>query len=201
VEVRGQGAEQRSVGQAPGDRDEQRHRSGFQQRIVQARAYRSRHLHCGNEFLDETETLPEPLLSSTIEMVEDWETGLRRVFADSGQLDQIVLNLAVNPRDVMLARGTLVLRPRDHVVDADTGPLAPGRYVQLSIADSGHRIPADVLEHALDPFFTTKPVGQGTGLGLATVYSIVRRYGGELVISSIVGEVTTIDVYVPAVAG
>ena len=77
----------------------------------------------------------------------------------------------------------------------------PRRSVQLTISDSGHGIPEDVLGHILDPFFTTKPVGQGTGLGLSTVYSTVRRYGGELVISSTVGEDTTIDVYLPAVAG
>ncbi len=154
-----------------------------------------------NAFLDEIETLLEPLLSSMIEIVEDQDADLWRIFVDSGQLGQIVLNLAVNSRDAMPNGGTLVLRTRNHVVDADTGPLAPGRYVQLTIADSGHGIPADVLEHALDPFFTTKPVGQGTGLGLATVYSIVRKYGGELVISSTVGVGTTIDVYLPAVDG
>ncbi|GAB2822070.1 ATP-binding response regulator [Lentzea nigeriaca] len=154
-----------------------------------------------NEFLDEIETLLEPLLSSMIKIVKDRDADLWQIFVDGGQLGQIVLNLAVNSRDAMPTGGTIVLRTRNHVVDTDTGPLAPGRYVQLSIADSGHGIPADVLEHALDPFFTTKPVGQGTGLGLATVYNIVRRYGGELVISSIVGEGTTIDVYLPAVAG
>ncbi|WP_112262168.1 ATP-binding response regulator [Lentzea terrae] len=154
-----------------------------------------------NEFLDEIETLLEPLLSSMIERVEDREPGLWRVFVDSGQLGQIVLNLAVNARDAMPAGGTLVLRTRNHVVDTDTGPLAQGRYVKLTLVDSGQGIPPDVLEHVLDPFFTTKPVGQGTGLGLSTVYSIVRRYGGELVISSTVGEGTTIDVYLPAVDG
>ncbi|NGY58011.1 response regulator [Lentzea sp. NEAU-D13] len=154
-----------------------------------------------NAFLAEIETLLEPLLSSMIEIVEDQDPGLWRIFVDSSQLGQIVLNLAVNSRDAMPTGGTLVLRTRNHVVDADTGPLAPGRYVQLTMADSGHGIPADVLEHVLDPFFTTKPVGQGTGLGLATVYSIVRKYGGELVISSTVGVGTTIDVYLPAVDG
>jgi two-component system cell cycle sensor histidine kinase/response regulator CckA len=154
-----------------------------------------------NEFLDEIETLLEPLLSSRIEIVKDRDDDLWQVFVDSGQLGQIVLNLAVNSRDAMPAGGKLALRTRNHVVDADTGPLAPGRYVELTIADSGHGIPADVLEHVLDPFFTTKPVGQGTGLGLATVYSIVRKYGGDLVISSTVGKGTTIDVYLPAVDG
>lgn len=152
-----------------------------------------------NEFLDEIETLLEPLLSSRIAIVEDRDADLWRVFVDSGQLGQIVLNLAVNSRDAMPSGGTLLMRTRNHVVDMATGPLAPGRYVQLTIGDTGHGIPADVLEHALDPFFTTKPVGQGTGLGLATVYRIVRRYGGDLVISSAVGEGTTIDVYLPAV--
>jgi PAS domain S-box-containing protein len=154
-----------------------------------------------NEFLDEIETLLAPLLSSMIEMVEDKELGLRRVFVDSGQLGQIVLNLAVNARDAMPAGGTLVLRTRNHVVDTDTGPLTRGLYVKLTVVDSGEGIPPDVLEHVLDPFFTTKPVGQGTGLGLSTVYRIVRRYGGDLVISSVVGEGTTIDVYLPAVDG
>jgi signal transduction histidine kinase len=154
-----------------------------------------------NEFLDEIETLLEPLLSSMIELVKDRDADLWQIFVDSGQLGQIVFNLAVNSRDAMPAGGSLVLRTRNHVVDTDTGPLAPGRYIQLTIVDSGRGIPADVLKHALDPFFTTKPVGQGTGLGLATVYSIVRQYGGELVISSTVGEGTTVDVYLPAVDG
>jgi two-component system, cell cycle sensor histidine kinase and response regulator CckA len=151
-----------------------------------------------NEFLDEIETLLEPLLSSRIEIVKDRDDDLWQVFVDSGQLGQIVLNLAVNSRDAMPEGGKLALRTRNHV-DAGTGALEPGCYVRLTIADTGHGIPADVLEHALDPFFTTKPVGQGTGLGLATVYSIVHQYGGELVISSTVGEGTTIDVYLPAV--
>ncbi|HEX6358115.1 response regulator [Actinophytocola sp.] len=154
-----------------------------------------------NSFLDEVETLLEPTLGAAVQIVHDRVVDLWPVYADSSQLSQVVLNLAVNSRDAMPEGGRLVLRTRNHVVEpdaeADRTGLAPGRYVRLTVVDSGHGMPAEVIERAMNPFFTTKPVGKGTGLGLATVYSIVRKYGGRLIIQSVVGEGTTVDVYLP----
>jgi two-component system, cell cycle sensor histidine kinase and response regulator CckA len=155
-----------------------------------------------NGFLDEVETLLEPTLGAAVQIVRDRAVDLWPVYADSSQLSQVVLNLAVNSRDAMAEGGRLVMRTRNHVVEpgteADQTGLAPGRYVRLTVVDSGHGMPADVIERAVNPFFTTKPVGKGTGLGLATVYSIVQKYGGRLVIQSEVGRGTTVDVYLPA---
>jgi signal transduction histidine kinase/CheY-like chemotaxis protein len=112
------------------------------------------------------------------------------VSADPGELDQVIMNLAVNSRDAMTRGGRLVMlldeTQRDGV-----------RMVRLSVGDTGTGMPPDVVEHAFEPFFTTKEVGRGTGLGLATVYGIVTRTGGSTSISSTPGQGTTVTVLLP----
>ena len=123
------------------------------------------------------------------------------VYADQGQLTQVVMNLAVNARDAMPDGGTLRIGLRTG--DAPTGEGLPGesltarRFAILSVADSGAGISPDIIERIFDPFFTTKPVGQGTGLGLSTVFGIVGQLGGTVRVASTVGQGATFDVYIP----
>ena len=123
------------------------------------------------------------------------------VTADPGQVEQILLNLAVNARDAMPSGGQLiidtgVLRVAEHD-DTAGADLRPGEYVRLRVGDSGSGMPPDVLERAFEPFFTTKRSGEGTGLGLATVYGIVTQAGGDVSLASEEGVGSTVTVLLP----
>ncbi|MGZ4561647.1 MAG: ATP-binding protein, partial [Mycobacteriaceae bacterium] len=124
------------------------------------------------------------------------------VVADPGQVEQVLVNLAVNARDAMPGGGTLSIDTRNIAVDEDYAaarpPLAPGRYVCVRVSDSGIGMTPDVLDQAFEPFFTTKPKGEGTGLGLATVYGIITQAGGYVQIYSEAGLGTTFTALLPA---
>jgi CheY-like chemotaxis protein len=128
--------------------------------------------------------------------------GLPAVTGDATQLHQVILNLAVNARDAMPAGGRLVIGANFVEVDADRAarnpPIKAGPHVALSVADTGTGIPPEVLEHIFEPFYTTKPLGQGTGLGLSTVYGIVRSHGGAIEVETTLGAGTTFTVLLPA---
>jgi two-component system cell cycle sensor histidine kinase/response regulator CckA len=143
------------------------------------------------------------LIGEDIAVKTDLQEQLGSIKADRGQLEQILMNLAVNSRDAMPAGGTFRIVTRN----AELGPkdveryayVIPGSYVQLSITDTGTGMSDEVRTRAFDPFFTTKEKGRGTGLGLATVYGIVKQSGGYVWISSVVGRGTTVDIYLPRV--
>jgi PAS domain S-box-containing protein len=117
--------------------------------------------------------------------------------ADPNQLENVILNLAVNARDAMPEGGQLVIETSNTEVGAEPAGLAPGDYVQIAVRDAGVGMSPEVMAKAFDPFFTTKPVGQGTGLGLSQVYGFVRQSGGQVVIESKLGQGTTVRIYLP----
>jgi signal transduction histidine kinase/CheY-like chemotaxis protein len=120
------------------------------------------------------------------------------VLADAGQMEQVLVNLAVNARDAMSDGGTLSIDTANVVIDTHTDALLPaGRYVRLRVGDTGTGMSADVMDHAFEPFFTTKRDGAGTGLGLSTVYGIVAQADGAVTIYSQPGTGTTFTILIP----
>ncbi len=129
--------------------------------------------------------------------------GLPPLRGDSGQIERILLNLAVNAQDAMPGGGRLFIETSAVTLDAsfdrlNDEPVRPGPYLLLTVSDTGTGIPKEVLPKIFEPFFTTKAPGKGTGLGLATVYGIVRQHGGQLRVYSEAGHGTTFRVYLPA---
>jgi two-component system cell cycle sensor histidine kinase/response regulator CckA len=140
-------------------------------------------------------------LGEHIALNTDQAADLPAVMVDPGQLEQVLVNLAVNARDAMPGGGRLTIDTAAVDVDAEHAArragLAAGRYVRIRVSDTGAGMPQDVIDKAFDPFFTTKPSGQGTGLGLATVYGIITQAGGTVQIYSEPGLGTTITVLLP----
>ena len=156
-----------------------------------------------NTIVADTHKMLGRLIGENIALVLKPAAGLGTVNADPGQIEQIILNLAVNARDAMPRGGTLIFETRNVDLDAEYAMQHPatvaGRYVMLAVSDTGGGMSSEVQAKAFDPFFTTKAEGQGTGLGLSTVYGIVKQSGGNIWVYSEPGHGTTFRIYLPRV--
>ena len=157
------------------------------------------------DVISEVSHLLKRLLGEEVKLVTKHGRNLGAVRADPGQLEQVIINLAVNARDAMAAGeevGTLTIQTypvtADQVRNLGSEILPVADYTALSVSDTGSGIPAAVLGKIFEPFFTTKEVGKGTGLGLSTVYGIVKQSGGFIFADSIEGQGTTFTIYLPA---
>jgi CheY-like chemotaxis protein len=143
------------------------------------------------------------VLGAEIQLVSMAGRALGRIRADRGHIEQVVMNLVVNARDAMPKGGTLTLETANVVLGDDAAGAhhgaPPGRYVTLTVTDTGTGMDRQTLAHVFEPFFTTKERGKGTGLGLAIVFGIVQQSGGTVWLESEVGKGTVVKVYLPRV--
>jgi signal transduction histidine kinase/ActR/RegA family two-component response regulator len=156
-----------------------------------------------NRVVEELDGMLRRLIREDVRLELDLAPGAGPVRADPGQLEQIVVNLAVNARDAMPAGGRMVVRTRNVAIpgpEAPPDPLPEGRWLMLSVEDSGVGMDPETLANAFEPFFTTKREA-GTGLGLATVQAVVRQCGGAVVAESALGRGSVFRVWLPAVEG
>jgi two-component system, cell cycle sensor histidine kinase and response regulator CckA len=158
-----------------------------------------------NSIVADMERLLRPLIGENVELIAKLapEAGFTR--ADVGQLEQVLMNLVVNAKDAMPAGGKLTIATQNLAVDeshrrAQTF-IRPGRYVMLSVSDTGMGMDKETQSRIFEPFFTTKEKGKGTGLGLSTVYGIVKQSGGYVMVQSEEGQGTTFHIYLPRVEG
>jgi PAS domain S-box-containing protein len=155
-----------------------------------------------NHVVAEVEQLLHRTLGEHVQLKTSLAGGLWPVLADPGQLEQVLVNLAINARDAMPGGGTLTVRTANVVIDEDYASVRPGlktgRHVQLQVTDTGAGMPRHVVERVFEPFFTTKPKGEGTGLGLATVYGIITQAEGHVQFYSEPGHGTTFTALLPA---
>ncbi len=149
-----------------------------------------------NEMVLSLTELLQRSLGEHIALTTVLDGNLRRTRADASELENAILNLAINARDAMPSGGSLVIETRN-VSAREAGLPGDGEFVLISVADSGHGMTPDVIERAFEPFFTTKEPGRGTGLGLSTVYGFAEQSGGQATIRSGTGQGTTVNLYLP----
>ncbi len=156
-----------------------------------------------NAVVADAERMLRRLIGENIELVCSLAPHLGLVMADPDQIHQIILNLAVNARDAMPNGGKLEITTTEVELDetaAATHPdAAPGRYVRLTVTDTGTGMTEEVQRNIFEPFFTTKERGKGTGLGLSTVYGIVRQNGGWIEVKSELGLGSTFRIHLPCI--
>ena len=157
-----------------------------------------------NDIIQNLEKMLRRLIEEDVDLKIKYGSELGSIKADSGQIEQVIINMAVNARDAMPAGGALFIessncRVTEVAEEAQRG-IKPGQYVKLSISDTGIGMDEETLDKIFNPFFTTKEKGKGTGLGLATVYGIIKQSDGYVMVDSVPGEGTVFNVYLPLVS-
>jgi nitrogen-specific signal transduction histidine kinase len=157
-----------------------------------------------NATVTEMSNMLHRLVGEDIAVLTQLAPALEPVKVDPGQIEQIIMNLAVNARDAMPDGGTLMIETANVAFDERSRPLhpeiPPGSYVLLAVSDTGQGMDEAIKAHLFEPFFTTKEPGKGTGLGLASVYGIIKQSGGYISVYSEIGHGTTFNIYLPQTA-
>jgi len=158
-----------------------------------------------NSIVADVEKMLRRLIGADVELEIISDPTIGKVKADRGQIEQVILNLAVNARDAMQQGGRLKIETRNADLDANDSRrkryVVPGHYVMLQVSDTGMGMSAEVQSHIFEPFYTTKEQGKGTGLGLATVYGVIKQSGGYIWLESEIGKGSTFQVYLPRAEG
>jgi two-component system, cell cycle sensor histidine kinase and response regulator CckA len=157
-----------------------------------------------NDAVADVQKMLSRVIGEDIELIASLHPSLASVKADPGQVEQVLMNLAVNARDAMPHGGKLMMETSNVEVGEELArdlDLVPGEYAMLRVTDTGHGMDAGTLAHIFEPFFTTKPRGKGTGLGLATVWGIVKQSGGSIRVESEVERGSAFRIYLPATQG
>jgi two-component system cell cycle sensor histidine kinase/response regulator CckA len=156
-----------------------------------------------NDVVSNLSKMLHRVIGEDIELVIELAPGLGCVRADPNQMEQVLMNLALNSRDAMVGGGRITLTTAEIAPGEGGAPVQPGagagRFVMLVVSDTGHGMDAETKRNIFEPFFTTKGLGKGTGLGLSTVYGIVKQSGGDIQVHSEPGEGTTFSLYFPKI--
>jgi signal transduction histidine kinase/CheY-like chemotaxis protein len=158
-----------------------------------------------NYIVANMEKMLRRLLGEDVYLTTSLDTSPCMVRADPGQMEQVIMNLAINARDAMPQGGQLTIKTDKFVLDqaysSQSSSLPAGRYARITVSDTGTGMDQDILTHIFEPFYTTKERGKGTGLGLSTVYAIINRSQGNIQVSSELGQGTTFTIYIPYANG
>jgi len=156
-----------------------------------------------NDVINKMHAMIKSSLTPEVRIEYNLSDNLWMTEVNEGALQDVILNMVLNSRDAMPKGGTFYIKTKNIILDENDhetkANLQPGEYICITVTDSGEGMREDVCEHIFEPFYTTKDVGKGTGLGLAMVYGFVHRYGGEIVVNSEIGKGATFNIYLPRV--